>query len=70
MENNNFEESFKNSAIYKFISKCYLHILSVIIFILFLIEFIYLLKQNPNDIVKSDFFHKYLNISNNIISKN
>jgi hypothetical protein len=69
MDNSNFSETIKNNVIFKFVSKCYLHIISLIIIILFLTEFFYLYKNNPSDIMKGDFFHKYLNISNSIISK-
>ena len=66
VSNLNIEEMTQNPFL-KFISKCYLHVIFIVMFILFLIEFFYLFKKNPDDLFKGDFFTKYLNITNKFI---
>lgn len=63
------EETVNNNSFLKFVSRCYLQIIFFIMFILFLIEFIYLFKKNPEDLVNGDFFAKYVNMTNKFLKQ-
>lgn len=62
-------EEIKDNSFFQFVSKCYLHIIFIVMFILFLVEFFYLFNKNPEDLMKSDFFVKYLNMSSKLIKQ-
>lgn len=67
--NMNLKEIIENNSFLRFVSKCYLHIIFIVMFILFLIEFFYLMSKNPDDLLKGDFFAKYLNISSKFLKQ-
>ncbi len=70
LSNVNFKEMFENNSFFQFVSKCYLHIIFIIMFILFIVEFFYVTTKNPDDLFKGDFFAKYVNMSNRFLKQN
>lgn len=67
--NLNVEELANNNRFFRIVSKCYLQIILLVVFILFVIEFFYLFQKNPNDLISGDFFTKYLNLTNKVIKQ-